>query len=376
MAPRTPTPAHHAAASALQIQGEPSHEARRRFLRRYLGSQNVAPLFLCGDAVDVLRGFPDACCDLCLTSPPYWTKRAYAAGGLGLEAGPTEYVDAIVRVMVEVHRVLKTTGSLWLNIGDSYRNKGLANIPWRVALRLTDDLGFIQRNTVIWHKVKGGPDNARDKLRNVYEPIFHFVKDPRHCYYNVDAIRNAPAKARVQGGAVVSATGVTGVRYRRQIELSTALLESEKEQALAALDATLNRVRRGELADFRFVIRGQQRVTHSDAEQLSGRAKELRQRGFYVLHYHPNGSKPSDVWDIIPEDSQGRSRHFAAFPLDVCRIPIAATCPPGGVVLDPFCGTGTTNLVAASFGRKSIGIDMAADYIALAKERLSRSSKT
>ena len=128
---------------------------------------------------------------------------------------------------------------------------------------------------------------------------------------------------------VISATGVSGVRYRRQIELSTSLDGSEKAAALAALDETLGEVAAGRLADFRMVIRGRQRATHSDVGAVSGRARELQERGFYFLRYHPDGAKLGDVWDILPEDSQGRGLHFAPFPADLCRTPVLATCPAG-----------------------------------------------
>jgi DNA modification methylase len=224
------------------------------------------------------------------------------------------------------------------------------------------------RNSVIWNKVKGGPDNAKDKLRNVHENIFHFVKSDRY-FYDADAIRCKPGQAKVINGAVVSATGVSGVRYRRQIELSTALSQDEKQAAYQALEAILNEVRLGNLSDFRMIIRGQQRATHSDSEQVSGRARELAERGFYFLRYHPNGAKPSDVWDILPEDTQKRKLHFAPYPEDLCRIPIIATCPEGGIVLDPFAGTGTTNLVAFWLGRKSVGIELSGEYLQFAEER-------
>ena len=77
------------------------------------------------------------------------------------------------------------------------------------------------------------------------------------------------------------------------------------------------------------------------------------------------------MWDILPEDSQGRGGHYAPFPADLCRIPILATCPPGGVVLDPFCGTGTALAVAAELGRRSVGIDAAEEYLAMARARTS-----
>ena len=119
------------------------------------------------------------------------------------------------------------------------------------------------------------------------------------------------------------------------------------------------------------IVRGQQRATHSDSERVSGRARELRDRGFYLLRCHPNGSKPRDVWDIVPEDTQGRASHFAPYPVDLCRILILATCPEGGVVLDPFCGTGTTLLAAFRLGRKSVGIDISWEYLEHARKRCS-----
>jgi site-specific DNA-methyltransferase (adenine-specific) len=184
--------------------------------------------------------------------------------------------------------------------------------------------------------------------------------------------KSKPRQTRVVNGAVVSATGVTGVRYKRQIELSTALSDSEKKAAWKALEEMLAKVRLGEISDFRMIIRKQQRTTHSDPERVSGRARELKEKGFYFLAYHPKGSKPGDVWDILPEDTQKRRDHFAPFPEDLCKIPILATCPPGGIVLAPFCGTGTTTLVARILGRKSFGIDVSKEYLEFAETRCMR----
>nr|WP_255500959.1 site-specific DNA-methyltransferase [Caulobacter sp. 17J80-11] len=306
-----------------------------------------------------------------MTSPPYWGHREYDAAGIGEEESPSGYVRSLIAILSEVRRVLKPTGSLWLNIGDTYRDKGLCGIPWRVALSLVDEQGWILRNEVIWNKVKGAPDNSKDKLRNIHEQLFHFVKSKNY-YYDADAIRSAPQKSKVVNGSVVSATGVSGVRYKRQIELSTVLSPAEKVSALDALNVVLEDVRAGRISDFRMIIRGQQRTTHSDSLKVSGRAKEIRDKGYYFLKYHPNGSKPSDVWDILPEDTQKREAHFAPYPQDLCRIPILATCPPDGVVLDPFCGTGTTLSVASAFGRRAIGIDISETYVGLSMERLAR----
>ena len=336
---------------------------------QYVLTDDKSPLFLQGDALEVLKQFPDESIDCCMTSPPYWGKRQYLGGGIGLEKDYRDYIKNLTTIFSELKRVLKSTGSFWLNIGDTYLNKKQLGIPWRIALTLMDEQGWILRNDIVWNKVKGGMDNSTDKLGNVHEPIFHFVKQPKY-YYDVDAIRSKPKEAKVINGAIVSATGVSGVRYKRQIELSTALTEEQKRSALAALDSILKEVKEGKLADFRMVIKGQQRATHSDSTQVSGRAKELQEKGYYFLKYHPKGSKPTDVWDIIPEDTQNRfDGHFAPYPEDLCKIPILATCPPDGIVLDPFCGTGTTMLVARQFNRKSVGIDLSESYLKIADER-------
>lgn len=331
-------------------------------------SRRLMPLLLLGDAKVVLDQLPESSIDFAMTSPPYWGKREYEGGGIGLESDYRDFIRHLSDIFLSVKRALKPEGSFWLNIGDTYQDKGLLGIPWRVAIELTDRQGWILRNSVIWNKVKSGMDNTKDRLGNIHEHVFHFVKQPKY-YYDADAIRSKPREARVVNGAVVSATGVSGVRYKRQIELSTTLSEEEKREAFKALDQILADVGAGVISDFRMIIRGQQRATHSDNEKVSGRAKELRDRGFYFLRYHPNGSKPADVWDIMPEDTQRRESHYAPYPVDLCRIPILATCPTDGVVLDPFCGTGTTLLAARDLGRQSMGIDVSRQYLEIAEER-------
>ena len=345
------------------------HQPPGRTFEEFRHSPGCAPIFLCGDSLKVLKTLPADSIDCAMTSPPYWGQRDYGGGGIGLEATWQEYVTDLTAIFAELRRVLKSTGSFWLNIGDTYLHKNLLGLPWRVALTLTDQQGWVLRNSIVWNKVKGGMDNATDKLRNVHEMLFHFVKMPRGYFYNVDAARHQPRSAKVVNERVVSATGVSGVRYRRQIELTTALSEDEKRNANTALDAILADVQAAKLADFRMIIRGVQRATHSDSEKVSGRARELREKGFYFLKYHPNGSKLSDVWDIMPEDTQNRKAHFAPYPEDICKLPILTTCPEDGIVLDPFAGTGTTNYVAFQLGRKSVGIEISEDHIELARER-------
>jgi DNA modification methylase len=346
---------------------DPFEEVKKN-ISSFLDCEDLLPAFFQGDSVNILKLLPDRSIDCCMTSPPYWKHREYESGGIGSEKNCETYIENLLEILDQVYRILKPTGSLWLNLGDTYENKGLLGIPWQVALALSKR-GWTIRNSIIWNKIKGGMDNSVDKLRNVHEYVFHLVKEPKNYYYDVNSVKSDSRKSKVVNGAVVSATGVTGIRYRRQIELSTALSDIEKINAMKALDEVLEEIRQDKLSDFRMIIRGRQRTTHSDSAKVSGRAKELMQKGFYFLKYDPKGSKPGDVWEILPQDRQLKTTHYASFPEDLCIIPILTTCPIGGIVLDPFCGIGTTNFVAKSLSRRSIGIDISLEYLKYAKER-------
>lgn len=330
----------------------------------------AGPILVEARTRDALAAMPANFVDCAMTSPPYWGVRRYESGSaLGEERTADQYVEHLVAELADLHRVLKPSGSFWLNIGDTYKDKNLSGIPWRVALRLQSD-GWTLRNAVVWDKVKGNPDNAKDKLRNLYEFVFHFVRGKNY-FYDVDAVRTPPAPAVVKNGRVTTPTGVSGVKYRRQIERSRDLTPAEKVEALRALKEALRKVATGELPDFRMIIRGQQRTTHSDAEEVSGRAAEINKRGYCILPYHRRGSKPGDVWQIVPEDQWRLDGHTAVFPEELCRTPILATCPEDGLFLDPFAGTGTALKVAMDFGRRAIGIDTGAQYLDVAERRLA-----
>ena len=122
------------------------------------------PFFIQGDALNVLANLPNDCIDCVVTSPPYYMKRQYLGGGIGLENTYQQYIDNLLAIIEEVYRVLKPTGSFWLNIGDSYKNKQLLNIPYRVAIRMQDEQKWILRNTVVWDKMKGAMSQSKDSL--------------------------------------------------------------------------------------------------------------------------------------------------------------------------------------------------------------------
>ena len=329
---------------------------------------------LTGNCEDILAKIPNDSIDCVITSPPYWQMREYSISEeecdsvIGTEKTPEQYVMRLTRIFSQIRRVLKVGGSVWLNLGDKYHNKNLMGMPWRVALAMQEDK-WVLRNDIIWHQMKG-TQSAKDRLRDVHEHIFHFVKSKKY-YYDADSIRIKPSKLpRINGKEIISATGVSGKKYRNQILTSKDLNEDERTQALKALDDTLEKIRIGELVDFRMTIRGAQRTYHSNNSKISGRAKELETKGFFILTSQAKGYLPSDVWNIVPEDEWRKDVHYAVFPTELLQVPIKATCPVGGVVLDPFMGTGSTLIAANQLNRRGLGIEISEEHVKIAESRL------
>lgn len=326
-----------------------------------------------GDCLSVLKGMEDSSVNCVITSPPYWGMRIYDnskdINEIGNEPSFKLYVNRLTEIFSEVKRVLKNDGSLWLNLGDKYQNKALMGMPWRVAISLEDNDGWIMRNDVIWNQMKG-TQSCKDRLRDSYEHFFHFVKNKKY-FYDADAIRiKSELKPTVNSRTTISSTGVGGKKYRKQIEESSLLTDDEKKNALKALNETILQIRNGEINDFRMTIRGVQRPWHSNNTTISGRAKELQDRGFYIMKMSSKGHLPSDIWNIVTEDTWRKDSHSAVFPEELLRIPILATCPVEGVVLDPFSGTGSTVAASIKLHRKGIGIDLSKEYIDNSIKRL------
>lgn len=159
-----------------------------------------------------------------------------------------------------------------------------------------------------------------------------------------------------------------GARYRRKIERSTELTDSEESNAYAALDKMLHLVECGKVSDFSMVLRGEIRTAHRNSTGLSAGEKELAENGFHFIKFKRNSALVSDVWNVFPEDEHSGEYHYAPFPEELVKNPIALTCPEGGIVLDPFVGTGATCRVAQEMGRESVGIESSAVYMKLARE--------
>lgn len=149
-------------------------------------------MIYCGDAAAVLKALPDGCVNMCVTSPPYYALRDYGTEGqIGLEDRVEEYIDHLVTVFREVRRVLRNDGTLWVNIGDSYRAKILIGVPWLLAFALRAD-GWYLRQDIIWHKPNPMPEGVKDRCTKAHEYIFLLSKSQQY-YFDYRAIQE-PAK--------------------------------------------------------------------------------------------------------------------------------------------------------------------------------------
>jgi site-specific DNA-methyltransferase (adenine-specific) len=309
---------------------------------------------LVGDVRSVLRSLPENSADCVITSPPYFGLRDYGhRAQLGLEADVNGWVENLRGVCRELARLLKPTGTFWLNVGDSYSAhfregaafKSLLLGPQRLAVALADD-GWIVRNQVVWHKPNAMPHSVRDRLSNSYETVFLLTRSRRY-FFDLDAIRIASQHAPHAASA-----------------------------------------RTGGYPPPHALPRGHANHNH----------------GLGTSRVHPLGKNPGDVWSVATAGYRGA--HFATFPLRLIERPLLAGCPERvcttcgqpwtrtpvqdahplgnsapscgcnvpaapGVVLDPFLGSGTVALAAEQHGRDWAGIELNPAYAALAEQRLA-----
>ena len=323
-----------------------------------------------GDALEVARTLPDGAADCIVTSPPYFGLRDYGIDGqYGLESSPCEYVETMRALFSELRRVLADDGTLWLNIGDSYSGglrgtyddfggktggrgvnksrpmsglpgKNLLGIPWRVAFALQDD-GWILRNAIIWNKPNAMPESVTDRLSGRYEHVFMFSKRARY-WFDLDPIREVYSGDRAPSRR--ARTGNTNKENSCTTPWTPGLGSIASAEGIAgntnapAGQETLARL-----------LRAQGKADDTGKPPPSGRA-----------------SNPGDVWSLPTQPFS--AAHFAVFPPALPTRCILAGCKPGGTVLDPFNGSGTTGLAAQRTGRKYIGIDINREYLELTLE--------
>jgi len=294
----------------------------------------------------ILKTIPDESIDCVVTSPPYWALRDYGVKGqIGLESTIEEYLEKLIAVFDEVKRVLKTSGTCWVNFGDTYANKtkgghrnkpqgniydsltkratfpklkidisipqkSLCMIPSRFALKMIER-GWILRNEIIWHKPNAMPQSVKDRFSVDFEKVFFFVKS-RNYYFKqqFEPLKN-PERLRCR------------------------LLNPNKTH----------------------------KQTQSYWMSANPQISEKRR-----LKMFGKGRNKRCVWTIGTTNFAGQ--HFAVYPPRLIETPIKAGCTEGGNVLDPFIGSGTTAIVARKLGRNFIGIELNQKYVRISKTRL------
>lgn len=327
----------------------------------------------CGQVLDVLELLPEGSAQCCVTSPPYYRLRDYGVPGqIGMEATPEEYVAKLVEVFRQVRRVLRDDGTLWLNLGDSYaskpngphgipkegsiaphvsvrtaharrsgcvpkgfKHKDLIGIPWRVALALQAD-GWFLRQDIIWHKPNPMPESVRDRCTKAHEYLFLLSKSARY-HYDAEAVKEKAVR------------GYAGSTF------------TSGKTATHQLGRASNLPRRGARDNFK---RAASKRAQAIPGQHVGTHREERQESSYDLGTRNRRS----VWTVATRPFSGA--HFAVMPAALVEPCIAAGCPGGGVVLDPFLGSGTVGLVARRLGRQYVGIDLVPANCRMAAERI------
>lgn len=337
---------------------------------------------LVGDAFTVLRGLPDQSTHCCVTSPPYWCLRDYGVDGqMGLEKTPEEFVQRMVYVFRQVHRVLKDDGTLWVNMGDSYfsaggsgwqgktaarenrrhtqrslqsraaravresgsgiKPKDLVGMPWMLALALRQD-GWYLRRDIIWHKRNPMPESVRDRPTTSHEYIFLLSKRAKGYYYDAEAIKepcSPDTHARYARGRSGNHKHADGGPGGQTIARSFSHMR-KPGVAPKAVEGT-------------GIIRANQSFQAATAHIVDRRNKR-------------------SVWTL--SNTGFKDAHFATFPPKLIEPCVLAGCPPGGTVLDPFFGAGTTGLVALQHGRQYLGIELNPAYAEIAEKRLAKAA--
>lgn len=293
---------------------------------------------LLGDALQVLRTLPDASVNCCVTSPPYYWLRDYGQPGqYGLEESPDAYVARMQAVFHEVRRILTPDGTLWLNLGDSYSSAPSGRPGATSTLS------------------KGTARAQASAAKRTDLPLKNLIGIPWRVALALQAdgwiLRNEIIWHKTNGMP-------ESVKDRLASRHEHVFMLAKEPRYYFDLDAIREPHKRPNERRIRTrVNRGEPRGSHP----------QQRRAGV-----HPNGRNPGDVWDIATRPYT--QAHFAVFPPAIPTRAILAGCPPGGTVLDPFSGSGTTGAVATQLGRRYVGIDLNPDYHDLAIERLTQAN--
>ena len=362
-----------------------------------------------GDTRELLKNLPDKSIDCCVTSPPYWGLRDYGVDDqIGLEKTPEKFVETMVLIFREVRRVLKTEGTLWLNLGDSYASNGknrsenqavlksslnggmstqcqslkqqskivsglkpkdLIGIPWRVALALQED-GWWLRQDIIWHKPNPMPESVTDRCTKSHEYMFLLSKSKRY-YFDNKAIKEPVGQKgnakSFRGGCYINGNRDNALLGKRTVAGNSKVKIPSGWDTEPGSHGTFHRKGR---ADSKHKTHGKHsgQDKNSAGRRIVENVKKARAAG--AAHDSPFGEKRNkrSVWTVATYPY--KKAHFATFPAKLIEPCVLAGCPKDGVVLDPFMGSGTTGFVARENNRNFIGFELNEDYIKIANDRI------
>lgn len=321
-----------------------------------------------GDARDTK--LPDDSADLVVTSPPYWNKRDYGhVDQIGLEATPEAYVSSIMDCLTEWKRVLRPTGSIFLNVGDTYHRRSLVGIPSRIEAKAID-AGWSVRNRIIWAKGGGMPDPAKNRLASRHEYIIHLTYKPNY-YYDLVGYSAAMGNGANPGDVwTINPERNMGAHlapYPREI-VRRAVLLGAPEQVCATCGVARQRVfeRTRELDPSRPQAKRAMELAkaagltddHIRAIQSTG----VSDVGKATKFQNGTGRNSAEVQRLAAEAKSALGGYFREFTFSKKKTTGWTDCghgtPGRGVVLDPFMGTGTTLKAANEMGRDAIGVDL------------------
>ena len=291
-----------------------------------------------GDNLFHLTNIPDNSVDMCVTSPPYYNLRDYKnSGQIGAENTVKDFVENLCKVFDEIYRILKPTGSCWVNIGDTYDKKRLLQVPSRFEIAMCDR-GWHLRNEIIWSKPNPQPISSKDRFWGNHEKFFWFVKDVKKYYFNRDAI------------------------LVPQAEISIRRMFSKNNMS--------------KRKDFNATSKEGFAISSDSQDKHYARMREEMgiDKEFNYEELIKSGKCPTrpefDTWNVPSVTYKGA--HFAVYPPELIEKPILSCCPEQGIVIDPFMGSGTTGEVAKLNNRKYIGLELNPEYAILANERISK----
>ena len=291
-----------------------------------------------GDNLFHLTNIPDNSVDMCVTSPPYYNLRDYKnSGQIGAENTVKDFVENLCKVFDEIHRILKPTGSCWVNIGDTYDKKRLLQVPSRFEIAMCDR-GWHLRNEIIWSKPNPQPISSKDRFWGNHEKFFWFVKDVKKYYFNRDAILVPQAEISIRR-----------MFSKNNIDKRKDFNATSKEGFAISSDS--------------------QDKHYARMREEMGIDKEFNYEELIKSGKCP--TRPEfDTWNVPSVTYKGA--HFAVYPPELIEKPILSCCPEQGIVIDPFMGSGTTGEVAKLNNRRYIGLELNPEYAILANERISK----